>query len=199
MLKIKNPQFIKSIMRWPDPPDHSLPEVAFVGRSNVGKSSLINCLVNIKNFARVSKQPGKTRTINYFVIDNKFYLVDLPGYGYAKLSKKEQAAWPSAIENYLTRNENLLILFVLIDSKVGPKASDLLLLEWLDFHQVPYSIIATKVDKLSKGSRTRQATYIARELGLQDKDDIIFFSAKDRTGRTEVLGMMDELLNWACK
>lgn len=194
MLKIKNVTFIKSIVNLKDRPRPALPEIAIVGRSNVGKSSLVNCLVNIKNFARVSKQPGKTQTINYFSVDDRFYLVDLPGYGFARVSKQAKKSWQKMIEDYLLNSKTLKTLIVLIDSKVGPKDNDLQLIEWLRFNDISYRVIATKVDKISKSARPARAKQIYEKLGLSPREPLLFFSAKDRTGREEVLQYINELL-----
>lgn len=194
MLQIKNAKFIKSIMDWTDAPTPSLPEIAFVGRSNVGKSSLINCLVNIRNFARVSKQPGKTRTINYFSIDENFYLVDLPGYGFAKISRAEKAHWQKAIEQYLLNNQHLKMLMVLVDGKVGPKDNDVQLVEWLNFNQIPYSIIATKIDRVSKNNRPKQRKLITEVLGKESVSRLLLCSAKDNTGKDDLLNLIDSVL-----
>ena len=194
MLQIKNANFIKSIMDWTDAPTPPLPEIAFVGRSNVGKSSLINCLVNIRNFARVSKQPGKTRTINYFAIDDSFYLVDLPGYGFAKISRTEKAHWQKAIEQYLLNNQQLKMLMVLVDGKVGPKDNDVQLVEWLNFHQIPYHIIATKIDRVSKNSRPKQRKLIGEVLGQESASRLLMCSAKDSTGKEDLLNLIETIL-----
>jgi len=188
MLKIKSVKYIKSIMDWRDAPRPVRPEVAFVGRSNVGKSSLINTLINMKNLARTSKQPGKTRTLNFFSVNEMFYLVDLPGYGFAKTSKKEQLAWQEAIEGYLLGSEQLRMLYVLVDCKVGVKNNDVQLVEWLRFKNVPFQIIATKIDRISKSARAVQAKKIVETLQLADQSDIIFFSAKNRIGRGALWG-----------
>ena len=181
-------------MDWQDKPKPALPEIAFVGRSNVGKSSLINCLVNRKNFAHVSKKPGKTQTINFFNINDIFYLVDLPGYGFARRSMKQKENWETSIEDYLLNNRKLFILFVLIDSKVGVKEKDQQLIEWLDYHQIPFMVIATKADKISRSQRDNQGKRIKEDLGIASSYPVLFFSAKDRTGRGEVLRYISELL-----
>ncbi len=195
MLKIKDPKFIKSVLNWQNKPKSALPEIAFVGRSNVGKSSLINCLLNRKNFARVSKKPGKTQTINFFNIDNTFYLVDLPGYGFARRSMMQKENWETSIEDYLLNSPELLILFVLIDSNVGVKEKDQQLIEWLDYHQIPFQVVATKVDKISRSQRNSQEQRIREGLGLDINNPIMFFSTKDRTGRNGVLKHISKLLN----
>jgi GTP-binding protein len=194
MLKIKNARFVKSILDALEKPKPALPEIVFAGRSNVGKSSLINSLVNQRNFARVSKRPGKTQTINFFSVDDKFYLVDLPGYGYARRSKAQQSIWNKSIEDYLVNSRELLILFVLVDSKVGIKESDQQLVEWLDYYQIPFQIIATKVDQIPRSKVAVREKQIAESLGLALGSSIIFFSVKDRTGREEVLKYLSSLL-----
>lgn len=195
MFRIKNPQFIKSTLDWRDAPKPALSELAFVGRSNVGKSSLINSLLGRKNFARVSKQPGKTRTINYFLIDEAFYLVDLPGYGYAKISKAEKKAWQTAIEAYLLKSKELQLLFLLIDGKVGAKDNDIQIVEWLKYNRVPFVIVATKIDKVPKSKRPARAAAILRDLGLNADSQIFLCSAKDNTGRGGLTSFIGQLLN----
>lgn len=197
MLKIKNVQYVKSLLSAKERPKPALPEIAFVGRSNVGKSSLINCLVNIKNFARVSKQPGKTRMINYFSVDNAFYLVDLPGYGFAKVARSAQVDWQQMIEAYLLNNPQLRCILVLIDSKVGAKENDRQLVEWLEFNRAPYRLVATKVDKISRSERAVQARKIREALNQDPQKPLLFFSAKDRTGREDILKYIAELLEGA--
>lgn len=195
MAEIKNPQFVKSILNLKEKPHPALPEIAFVGRSNVGKSSLINCLVNIKNFARVSKQPGKTQTINFFRIDDAFYFVDLPGYGYAKRSKKQLSEWGKSVEDYLLNSRELAVLYVLIDSKVGVKAADQQLLEWLRFNTIPFEIIATKADRISKSAKIKQERIIKNKLNLPETAHLIFFSAKTRQGQSELTQHLSMVLS----
>jgi len=194
-LKIKNAKFIKSILDRISKPKPALPEIVFSGRSNVGKSSLINCLVNQRNFARVSKKPGKTQTINFFNIDNKFYLVDLPGYGFARRSKMQQDSWDKGIEDYLLNSPELLIILVLIDSKVGVKKTDQQLIEWLDFNHIAFQVVATKADQISRSQQTKQEQRIRNDLGLAATYPILFFSSKDRTGRQELIRLLDNLLS----
>lgn len=194
-LKIKNATFVKSVLDRGSKPEPALPEVVFAGRSNVGKSSLINCLVNQRNFARVSKKPGKTQTINFFNIDNKFYLVDLPGYGYARRSKVQQDSWDKSIEDYLLNSPELLIILVLIDSKVGVKQNDQQLIEWLDFNQIGFQIVATKADQISRSQQAKQEQRIRDDLALPLTYPILFFSSKDRTGRQELIRLLDNLLS----
>lgn len=194
MLKIKNARFVKSILEVQEKPKPALPEIVFAGRSNVGKSSLINSLVNQRNFARVSKKPGKTQTINFFSVDDKFYLVDLPGYGYARRPIAQKSVWNKSIEDYLINSRELLILFVLIDSRVGVKEKDQQLIEWLDYNQIPFQIIATKVDQIPRSKVPASEKRMREDLSLSSDGSIIFFSAKDRTGREAVLKYLYSLL-----
>ncbi len=193
-LKITKSSFVKSIVDIKDRPKPFLPEFAFAGRSNVGKSSLINCLLNRKNFAKVSKQPGKTRTINYFLINEDFYFVDLPGYGFARISGQEQRRWKQMIENYLLNNEYLKQIMVLIDLVVGPQKNDLQLIEWLRYNQIPFQIIGTKSDRISRNIREKQLKLVRQSFDLSEDVPIIPFSSKDRTGRAQVLALIAKLL-----
>ena len=193
-MKIKKVEFIKSTLDWADGPPVARQEIALVGRSNVGKSSMLNVLINMKNYARVSKQPGKTRTINYFEINEKFYLVDLPGYGYAKISKAEKKKWGKAIEGYLQNSPRLLKLLVLIDGRVGAKDNDIQLVEWLRHIGVPFQIVVTKIDKVSKSKIPRTLRDINLQLGQKGDDFLLYFSAKKRIGREPLLGYITDLL-----
>ena len=194
MIKIKKVEFIKSTLDWADGPPRQLPEIALVGRSNVGKSSMINVLIGRKNYARVSKQPGKTRSINYFEVNERFYMVDLPGYGFAKISKTEKKKWRMAIEGYLHNSPRLICLLVLIDGKVGAKDNDIQLVEWLRHIGVPYQIVVTKIDKVSKSKRPACLKDINLQLGESSKELPLYFSAKDKTGRDPLLGYLSDLL-----
>ncbi|MCB0275324.1 MAG: YihA family ribosome biogenesis GTP-binding protein [Calditrichaeota bacterium] len=195
MLQIKETVFVKSTMDWRDAPDPVLPEMAFVGRSNVGKSSLINCLIARKNLARVSKQPGKTRSINYFRIDEAFYLVDLPGYGFARASRGEKETWRKAIEGYLLNSPQLKMLFVLVDGRVGAKESDIMLVEWLRHNNIPHQIVATKIDKVKSSQMARQQKDIQNALGLGEDNRLIAFSAITQAGRGALTGLMGRILS----
>ena len=187
MFKFKEVIFVKSIVDQKNRPKPYLPEFAFAGRSNVGKSSLINCLVNRSNFAHVSKNPGKTRTINYYQINDVFYLVDLPGYGFARVSKSEKGSWQKMIENYLIQNHYLKTVFVLIDCRVGHKKSDLELFEWLHFHLIPFTIILTKADQVNRNGQAKRISELLATLRHVSRNQILIFSAKNRLGREELL------------
>jgi len=188
--EIKNTVFIKSIVNLGDKPGVRRPEFAFVGRSNVGKSSLINCLVNRKNIARVSKNPGKTDTINFFEINGLFYLVDLPGYGFARRSRDTKKDWQRMIEEYLMGSADLRSVFVLLDSKVGAKESDVQLIEWLSFNKLPFRLVATKSDKISRSRQRQRAEEVLRSLKLPEKTPLIFFSAKNKQGREALIDLL---------
>ncbi len=143
-------EFYKTVVQIKDLPKPVYPEAAFIGRSNVGKSSLINAILNKKNLARTSSSPGKTRGLNYYLVDRKYFFVDLPGYGFAKLPKKERLKWQHLIETYLLESENLKIIALLIDSRHDLLENDLEMARWLQYHELPFFIALTKSDKLSK-------------------------------------------------
>ncbi|OPX33969.1 hypothetical protein B1H10_04640 [candidate division KSB1 bacterium 4484_188] len=190
-MEIKDCSFVKSVVDYKTRPEPALPEFAFAGRSNVGKSSLINSLLRRKNIAKISKQPGKTRTINYFLVNQSFYFVDLPGYGFAKVSQQEKVKWGKMIEDYLVNSRELRTLFVLVDALVGPKKNDEQLVEWLQFHQIPFTLIATKADKVGVSSQRKRAEEIGKMLNLSVSRDIFFYSAKKNTGRDKLLGQIE--------
>lgn len=166
-------------------PAPSLPEVAFAGRSNVGKSSLINALVHRKKFARVSNTPGRTREINFFQVNDQFILADLPGYGYARISKEKRAAWRPLIEGYLKHSPKLRGVVQLLDARRTPSEDDLLMLEFLSEMETPTLVIATKVDKLRNSERDQRLGDLAREAGILP-EQMIPFSAETREGRDEL-------------
>ena len=166
-------------------PDVKLPEVAFAGRSNVGKSSLINALVHRKKFARVSNTPGRTREINFFEVNGDFVLADLPGYGYARVSKEQRASWRPLIEGYLTSSPTLRGIVQLLDARRTPSDDDLQMLEFLARTGIPTLVVATKTDKLRKQDRASRLEALAREAGIE-LDQIIPFSAETREGRDEL-------------
>jgi len=168
------------------------PQIAFSGRSNVGKSSLINTLLGRKSLARVSGEPGKTITVNFYDVDKKLYLVDLPGYGFAKRSAGERNSWQQLVEGYFTVTERLRHLFLLCDIRHDPSVGDLQMVEYLDFYRIPYTLVATKADKLAKSKRKVQAQKVAKVIGT---DDVIPFSAVDGFGMEEVLKRIESVLD----
>jgi GTP-binding protein len=174
-------------------PESSLPEVAFAGRSNVGKSSLLNSLVRRKSFARVSRTPGRTREINFFRINNTFVLVDLPGYGYARVSKEKKAQWRPLIESYLRRTTQLRGIVLLLDIRREPSDDDRAMLDFLAEMEVPTLVALTKMDKLTKAAALKQAADISRALALAS-EQVIPFSAQTGEGRIELLEAITELV-----
>jgi GTP-binding protein len=194
MLKIKESTFLKSVANLKDRPLPLRSEFAFSGRSNVGKSSLINIILERKNIAKVSRSPGKTRNINYYLINDHFYLVDLPGYGYAKVSGAEQKRWQKLIETYIINNASLKLVFILIDSRVGLKDSDRQLIDWLQFNQVKFQIILTKSDKINKNIQISRKAEIKAILSEKIHHPPVLFSAKSKTGKQEILNIISHLL-----
>jgi GTP-binding protein len=176
-------------------PEPKLPEVAFAGRSNVGKSSLINTLLNRRKFARVSNTPGRTREINFFEVNGQFVLADLPGYGYARVSKEARAAWRPLIEGYLTGSPTLRGVVQLLDVRHTPTDDDLQMLDFLSHTGLPTIVVATKIDKLKKAERAKRVGALAREAGIE-LEQLIPFSAETREGRDElaeaIVGLMHD-------
>lgn len=188
MFKIKNSNFVISAVKREQYPITGLPEIAFVGRSNVGKSSIINALTNRRKLAKVSQTPGKTRLINFFEINNnELYLVDLPGYGYAKVSKTEKASWGNTIETYLNNRDELKRVVLLVDSRHKPTADDIQMHEWIKFYGYDEVIIATKSDKLSNNELRKSEKIIRDALKLSKEDDLYFFSAVNKKGKDELI------------
>lgn len=176
-------------------PNDTKPEYAFIGRSNVGKSSLINMLTNRRKLAKTSATPGKTLLINHFIINKEWYLVDLPGYGYAKRSKKEVARLDQMIRGYILQREQLVNVFVLVDSRLEPQAIDLEFIEWLGQSSVPFAIVFTKLDKLSGGKATQNINAYKKKLleTWEELPPIFMTSSENRQGRDEVLDYIDQI------
>lgn len=175
-------------------PDNLYNEVAFAGKSNVGKSSLINALMNRKSLARTSAQPGKTQTINFYNINDAMYLVDLPGYGYAKVSEEIKAKWGKMIEKYLQTSKKLKAVFLLIDIRHDPSANDRMMYEWMVYQGFAPIIIATKLDKIKRSQTQKQIKAIREGLGVQPGTTIIPFSAETKQGRDEIWELIDSLV-----
>ncbi len=192
-MRIINCKFVKSVANSKDTINDSKPMIAFVGRSNVGKSSLLNYLVNNKNMARTSSTPGRTRLINYFLINNDLYFVDLPGYGYAKMTKQESAKWDDMLDGFFTGSEDLKLVCVLVDSRIEATELDKSMMNYLTYYQIPFIVVATKCDKMSKVQRGAARTKIANSLGL-GSDNIFMSSSKDNIGREEILDHFDQFL-----
>ena len=166
-------------------PEDTLPEIAFVGKSNVGKSSLINSLLGRKSLARTSSAPGKTRTINWYEVDEQLFFVDLPGYGYAKVSKAEQLKWGKVIETYLHKRESLKLVLLLVDVRHAPGEGDQMMMQWLQHYDVPTLVVATKSDKIKRSQYDKQKKIIREVLGIS-KDDLLLYSSETKAGRDEV-------------
>jgi GTP-binding protein len=194
-MEIKEVSFLTSSQKLSQCPKPDRPEYAFVGRSNVGKSSLINMLSGRKKLAKISQRPGKTTLINHFQVDGTWYLVDLPGYGYAKTSKVQRGQFHQLITNYASKRENLMCLFVLIDLRIPPQASDMDFLRFLGEAQVPFCLIFTKADKLSANKGKKQLELFEQSL-LEDWETMppyFVTSSEDKRGREEVLNYIDQL------
>ncbi len=190
---IKSTEFIKGAVYQDQYPPGELPEIAFAGRSNVGKSSLINVLVNRKNLVRTSSTPGRTQCINFFAVNSELMLVDLPGYGFARVPVAVKRQWGPMIETYLSKRGSLRGVILILDVRRTPCAEDKDLLHWLDSLGIPSLLVITKCDKLSKNERARQSSLIARELGVE-KSRFNYFSALSREGKDGLWEKIGELL-----
>ena len=190
MLNLHNAEFVRSAVRRSDFPNDPLPQIVFAGKSNVGKSSTINKLLNRKNFARVGNEPGKTIHINFFCIDQKAYFVDLPGYGYAKVSKKERDRWGALMEEYFAEEDAITLGFQIVDARHKPTADDVVMADWFLQSGVPFAVIANKHDKLKKSAVEDSMNTISTTLHLPEDVPVIPFSAVKGTGRDEVLQMI---------
>ena len=185
---ISNVRFVKSLTGIKDKPIPKLPELAVVGRSNVGKSSLINSIFNQKKLAKISSTPGKTRLINYFEVENKYYFVDLPGYGFAKIPKQESDKWKKMLENYLKNNSDLRLVLILIDARRGLMQIDKTMMDWFDYFKIKYKIILTKVDKLSSNELSKIRSKVIKQI---NDEDIISYSSKIEKGRFELINLLN--------
>ena len=192
-MRFINAKFIKSASKKDEFIEDELPQIAIVGRSNVGKSSLINLLTNNSKIAKTSSTPGRTRLVNYFNINNQFYLVDLPGYGYHKASKSIANAWDDVMNDYFVDNEKLKLVFVLLDSRIEPTELDKQMLDYLATHEIPAVIIMTKTDKISRNELFVNMSKISKEIRF-NKDLIIATSALKKQGVERVENLIDEYL-----
>ena len=185
--------FLISVFDLKQLPIPDMPEIAFAGRSNVGKSSLINQLIKRKNLVKTSGKPGKTQSLNFFLLDNSLYLVDLPGYGYAKVSKKMQASWQTLITGYLESRENLKCVIVIVDLRHAMKIVDLQLVDWLRSRGVPFLLVYTKADKLSANQRSKNGAILDAGFGVLTSERLLF-SAKTGMGRDSLIQSLDSFL-----
>jgi GTP-binding protein len=194
-MDIKSAAFVSSFTDYQQCPEIDIPEYAFVGRSNVGKSSLINMLLDRKNLAKTSQTPGKTQLINFFLINNSWHLVDLPGYGFAKVKKSISKDFNRIIKDYAEFRTNLVCLFVLIDARHKPQQNDLLFMQWLGERQIPFAIIFTKTDKLKELALERNIQFYKQEMlkEWESLPDLFLTSAENKRGRNELLDYIDRL------
>ncbi|MFZ5651436.1 MAG: ribosome biogenesis GTP-binding protein YihA/YsxC [Bacillota bacterium] len=194
-MKIVTAEFIKSAVNVKDSPAGEFPEIALAGRSNVGKSSFLNKMVNRKGLARTSNTPGRTRMINFFEINNTLYIVDLPGYGYARVPGKMKLDWGKSIREYLEKSKKLAVVVLLLDIRHSPTEMDLNLYGWLKESGIPVIPVATKADKLSKNQASNQSRMIRRALELEDGSPLVLFSSKTGQGREETWDLIEGLIN----
>ncbi len=187
MSAVKKVKFIKSAVSPKDYPPPHYPEIAIVGRSNVGKSSLINAIFR-RNIAKVSSSPGKTRLINFFLLNDSIYFVDLPGYGYASVSKAERQKWKKMIETYFQTRENLSLVIMLVDSRHQPTKLDIMMKDWLESMGIPYVVAATKADKLNQSGKAKALKTIRETLDLPKDFPVFLTSSKEKTGIKELMG-----------
>ena len=194
-MKIKSVELKMSAVRRSQYPNDELPEFLLVGRSNVGKSSFINTIINRKNYARTSSTPGKTQTINFYKVNEEFYLVDAPGYGYATLSKQQQKKFGLMMEDYLINRKNLKHVFMLVDFRNKPSQDDLQMYKFLKYYKLPVTIIATKVDKISVNNQQKQRSIILNNLDIVVGDDFVMSSSVTKQGRDEIHEKIERIIS----
>jgi GTP-binding protein len=195
-MKITSAEFINSIYDLRTLPKSVLSEFVFVGRSNVGKSSLINKICNKKNLAKIGSVPGKTRQLNYFLINEEYYLVDLPGYGYAKVPEQIRAGWRKLVEEYISERENVNMVFVLIDARHEPTYLDELMVSWLEYYEISYAVVLTKADKISKNKMDKQIYRSSKIVNNEELcKDYIPFSIITGEGKSDILNLIQEALD----
>jgi len=193
-MKINSVELSISAVRQSQYPTDNKPEFLLVGRSNVGKSSFINSIIERRNYARTSSKPGKTQTLNFYNVNNDFYLVDVPGYGYASVSKERQQKFGMMIEEYLTNRENLKEVFLLIDFRHKSTNDDLLMYNFLKYYDLSVTIILTKVDKIGRTLREKQLQLIKDTLNIKEEDKYILFSSTTKLGKNDVTSIIDKIV-----
>lgn len=193
-MKVDNVNLYISAVRRSQYPNDNLPEFIMLGRSNVGKSSFMNTLVNRKNLARISSKPGKTSTINFFNVENYFYLVDVPGYGYADTSKEEIRKFGLMVEEYLEKRKELKRVFLLVDFRHKPTNDDKIMYDFLKYYQIPVTIVATKTDKVSSREKDKNLKEIKDTLDIVVGDNLVLFSSVTKVGREEVLKIIEDII-----
>ena len=195
-MKISTIELIISAVRESQYPTDNKKEFLLVGRSNVGKSSFVNTLINRKNYARTSSKPGKTQTLNFYKINDDFYFVDVPGYGYAITDKKTQMKFGKMIEDYVANREQLKEVFMLIDFRHKPSSDDILMYKYLKYYNLKVTVVATKIDKISFGQREKYKNIILNTLELQDGDKLVLFSSVTKDGKKEIYGEIEKYLDF---
>jgi GTP-binding protein len=193
-MKINTAELIISAVKKEQYPNDQKPEVALAGRSNVGKSSFINKMINRKSLARTSSKPGKTQTLNFYLLNERMYFVDVPGYGFAKVSKKERDAWGRMIEQYLMESDQLRAVVLLIDIRHAPTQEDQLMNNWLRHFDIPVIVVATKADKIPKGKQQQSVKKIREKLELDQKDPVLVFSSETSFGKEKVWSTIESYL-----
>ncbi|MEK4178279.1 ribosome biogenesis GTP-binding protein YihA/YsxC [Aeribacillus sp. FSL K6-1121] len=184
-MKVTKAEIVISAVKSDQYPSTDIPEIALAGRSNVGKSSFINKMINRKNLARTSSKPGKTQTLNFYLINDQFYFVDVPGYGFAKVSKREREKWGKMIEAYLLKREQLKACILIIDIRHAPTSDDVMMYEFLKYHGIPAVIVATKADKIPKGKWQKHLKVVKETLKMEKNDPLILFSAETGYGKED--------------
>ncbi|MHA0857046.1 ribosome biogenesis GTP-binding protein YihA/YsxC [Paenibacillus sp. CMAA1364] len=189
-MKVTKSEFVIGAVGPAQYPEDGLPEIALAGRSNVGKSSLINKMINRKNLARTSSTPGKTQQLNYYVVNDDLYLVDFPGYGFAKVSKTQRSAWGNMIENYLLERETLKLLLLVVDLRHPPSKDDMIMYDWVSHYDIPVCVVATKADKIPRSRWAKQIKQTKQCLGLRIDHPLVLFSSETGLGKDELWGII---------
>ncbi|MEH7348997.1 ribosome biogenesis GTP-binding protein YihA/YsxC [Gottfriedia acidiceleris] len=192
-MKVTTADIVISAVRPNQYPETQFPEIALAGRSNVGKSSFINKMLNRKALARTSSKPGKTQTLNFFLINEQLFYVDVPGYGYAKVSKKEREAWGKMIETYITSREQLRAVILLVDLRHSPTEDDVMMYDFLKHYGIPVIIVATKADKIPKGKWDKHAKVVREKLQIEEGDELILFSSETGMGKEKAWSVIDRM------
>lgn len=193
-MKVHNADIVISAVEPKQYPESNLPEIALAGRSNVGKSSFINTLINRKNLARTSGKPGKTQTLNFYLIEDALHFVDVPGYGYAKVSKTERAKWGRMIETYITTRQQLKAVVSLIDARHEPSKEDVQMYQFLKYYEIPVIIVATKIDKIPRGKWNKHESMIKKALEFDKQDQFVLFSSVTKDGKEQAWQAIEKYL-----
>lgn len=198
-MKINNVHLITSAVNSSHYPEHDLPEILLLGRSNVGKSSFINAIINRKALARTSSSPGKTRTVNFYNVEDTFCFVDMPGYGYAKVSKEERRSFRKMIEEYIKKRDNLVMVVQLVDFRHKPTEDDVAVTQWLMLEEIYPLVVATKVDKVKRSEHNKNIKVLMQTMGIEDRDEVILFSSETKSGKLQVEMIIDDVLREAAE